>query len=181
MNRNVLLKSAITCLVLLVAVDAAQAQLLGRRRARMQTPQDSGQPALVQQGIITTPGQISGDQSIYSTTQGDLTQVSAIQGGQSTDSAMLYVIMPSPNAQLTIDGQQMAPRGILRTFYSPALDRGSRYSYTIRATWNENGRPMSREQRVTVAAGRGATINLADRQASESDQSRDSIRSQQSQ
>jgi uncharacterized protein (TIGR03000 family) len=47
----------------------------------------------------------------------------------------------------------MTSTGSAREYQSPPLTPGSRYSYEIRAHWNENGQPVSQTQKVEVTAG----------------------------
>src|SRR5262249_12489553 len=43
--------------------------------------------------------------------------------------------------------------GTQRVFDSPPLDPGSRYTYSIRARWTEDGRPVDQTRRVSGTAG----------------------------
>ena len=48
-------------------------------------------------------------------------------------------------------------------FVSPPLEKGQRYHYTIRASWMENGKEVSREKKVDVEPGREFTVNFSQR------------------
>jgi uncharacterized protein (TIGR03000 family) len=80
------------------------------------------------------------------------------------DSAVIRVFVPAANAQVWVDGQQTRQQGIRRTYWSPPLERGSNYTYTLRASWDENGHRVTRERAIQVGAGTLATVTFADRQ-----------------
>jgi uncharacterized protein (TIGR03000 family) len=48
------------------------------------------------------------------------------------------VLMPAANATLTIQGQRTRQAGLERTFESPPLEPGKRYTYTLVAFWEPN-------------------------------------------
>jgi uncharacterized protein (TIGR03000 family) len=73
--------------------------------------------------------------------------------------ARVNVLVPS-EATLTIQGQRMTQTGSYREFVSPPLVPGQDYTYTLRATWNENGREASAERAVHVAAGSRIDVDL---------------------
>jgi uncharacterized protein (TIGR03000 family) len=72
--------------------------------------------------------------------------------------AHLTVRVPA-EAQIWIDGTTTTSTGPVRQFESPPLTPGSRYSYDIKASWNENGHEVTQTQHVEVTAG--AHINVA--------------------
>jgi uncharacterized protein (TIGR03000 family) len=63
------------------------------------------------------------------------------------------VRLPSPDAQLSIEGKDMGSGSAWRRFFSPPLDQGQRYTYTFKATWTENGKPVERTRQVNVQPG----------------------------
>jgi uncharacterized protein (TIGR03000 family) len=73
------------------------------------------------------------------------------------DKLLLTVRMPSSDAQLWIDGKPTEQRGFERNFVSPSLDPGT-YKYSLKATWNENGREVTREKQVRFQPGRQMTV-----------------------
>jgi uncharacterized protein (TIGR03000 family) len=75
------------------------------------------------------------------------------------ESARVNVLVPS-DATLTIQGQRMTQTGSYREFVSPPLVRGQDYTYTLRATWNDNGREASQERTVHVGAGSRVEVDL---------------------
>jgi uncharacterized protein (TIGR03000 family) len=75
-------------------------------------------------------------------------------------SALAAVRVPNPDAQLWIEGQEMTSGGVLRTFISPPLEANTDYTYTIRATWNENGKQVDRKQVLPVRAGQRLAVDF---------------------
>lgn len=82
--------------------------------------------------------------------------------GQDDNQAMIHILVPSPNARVWIEGQEMQQnqQGTERTFISPPLQRGSNYIYTIKAAWDENGRQVTRERKLPVTAGQHVSANF---------------------
>jgi uncharacterized protein (TIGR03000 family) len=76
------------------------------------------------------------------------------------DKARVRVIVPTPDAQLVVEGQQMASTGLDRSFISPSLQTGGTYNYTIRATWRAGDREVSREKQVTVRPGQETVVQF---------------------
>ncbi len=65
----------------------------------------------------------------------------------------LNVLVPS-EASLWIEGQPMTNQsGSFREFVSPPLTPGVNYTYTVRASWQEDGREVSQTRSVPVHAG----------------------------
>lgn len=75
------------------------------------------------------------------------------------DKLLLTVRMPSSDARLWIDGKATEQRGFERTFISPSLDPGT-YTYSLKATWEENGREVTREKQVRFQPGRQMTVGF---------------------
>jgi len=75
-------------------------------------------------------------------------------------SAQIDVLVPDPNAQVWFDGNQTTSRGPTRYFDSPSLQPGGSYTYTLRATWNQGGQPMSAETSVRVTAGSQVVVDF---------------------
>jgi uncharacterized protein (TIGR03000 family) len=76
------------------------------------------------------------------------------------DKALVVVIVPDPDAQVSIDGEPTQQKGTERIFYSPALESGEKFHYTVRATWSDNGRESTKEMNVTVRAGYRTVVNF---------------------
>jgi uncharacterized protein (TIGR03000 family) len=69
------------------------------------------------------------------------------------------VKLPSPDAQVWVEGQEMGSGGTRRLFTSPPLDEG-RYTYHFEARWQENGRTMDAKREVPVQAGDHITVDF---------------------
>ena len=78
---------------------------------------------------------------------------------QAGEAARINVLVPS-DAVITIQGQRMSQTGSYREFVSPPLVPGHDYTYTVRATWNENGRDVSQERTVHVASGSRVDVDM---------------------
>ncbi len=63
-------------------------------------------------------------------------------------------------AQIWFNDHQTKSRGMERYFESPPLKPGKEYFYTARIVWHENGRWVSRSERVPVGAGQMHCIYL---------------------
>jgi uncharacterized protein (TIGR03000 family) len=75
--------------------------------------------------------------------------------------ATLVVRLPHPQAKLTIDGVATRQKGRTRTFTTPALAPGKRYTYTLVVTWRPNDyTTTTRTKEVTVEAGKTTTADL---------------------
>jgi len=75
-------------------------------------------------------------------------------------SAHIDVIVPDPDATVWFNGYQTSSRGTTRHFDSPALQPGVDYSYTVRATWNQGGQPMSAEHVVRIGPGARVLVDF---------------------
>lgn len=75
------------------------------------------------------------------------------------DKAVFTVRLPA-KAVLTIDEVGTRSTGGERTFISPSLAPGKLYAYTLVATWDENGEPRSKTQKIWVRPGEHAQFDL---------------------
>jgi uncharacterized protein (TIGR03000 family) len=76
------------------------------------------------------------------------------------DKALVVVIVPDPDTQVSIDGEPTQQKGTERFFFSPALESGEKFHYTVRATWTDNGHENAKEMNVTVRAGYRTVVNF---------------------
>jgi uncharacterized protein (TIGR03000 family) len=76
------------------------------------------------------------------------------------DDARIRVHVPDANAQVFFDDSATRQNGLERFFYSPPLDPAKTYTYTIRATWMDNGKEVSRTKDVKVQSGRTAIVDF---------------------
>jgi uncharacterized protein (TIGR03000 family) len=75
------------------------------------------------------------------------------------DTAKITVILPV-EAELYFDGHETAEMGPEREFVTPPLNKGRNYSYSIRAVWTEDGRPVERVRKVSFQAGAQVRVNF---------------------
>ena len=66
--------------------------------------------------------------------------------------AGLEVQLPSPDAEVWLQGEKQTGSGSMRRFYSPQLEPGKSYTYTINAAWFENGELVTQKRQVDVQA-----------------------------
>jgi len=76
----------------------------------------------------------------------------AVTPVQPDPTAHITVNVP-PDAAVWFEGTRTTSTGSVREFQSPPLTSGSRYSYTVRARWDNNGQEVTQSQQVTVTAG----------------------------
>ena len=74
-------------------------------------------------------------------------------------SAAITVTVPAV-ARVWFGGTLTTSTGPIREFYSPPLTPGSKYTYAIRASWNENGQEVTQTQQVRVTAGAHANVSF---------------------
>jgi uncharacterized protein (TIGR03000 family) len=75
--------------------------------------------------------------------------------------ATIRVLLPSANAQLTVDDVPTRQTGAERVFVSPPLEPGRSYSYTARATWQPNNyTTITRTRKILVKAGQDLQADL---------------------
>jgi uncharacterized protein (TIGR03000 family) len=129
--------------VLMIAADASQAQLLQRLRSRLGRGSDDS-------STTTTSGRFFSRRSYY---RGEQTAVASNQ-------VALDIRVPNSSAEVTVNGEKLTASGMSRTFTSSGLTAGQTYKYTVKATWTENGKQMSKERAVEAQPGQRTTVDL---------------------
>jgi len=76
------------------------------------------------------------------------------------DRTVQVTVTVPPDAQVWFEGTKTNASGSIREYQSPPLTPGQRYTYTIRATWNQDGQPVTQEQKVTVTAGEHVNVTF---------------------
>jgi uncharacterized protein (TIGR03000 family) len=122
----------------------------------------------------------------YNTTEGYSDQYSdgpayASQGqGQRLrdDEVMIRVLAPNANAQIMFNHHATKQTGMERVFVTTLPERNKDFTYTVRATWTEDGREMKRERKVKVRAGQPVTVDLRKDAQGGTDINRDNNRDQ---
>jgi len=65
-----------------------------------------------------------------------------------------------PDANVWFGDTLMTSTGSVRHYDSPPLAPGSRYTYDVKASWNENGHTITQTQKVEVAAGAHVSVDF---------------------
>jgi uncharacterized protein (TIGR03000 family) len=76
-----------------------------------------------------------------------------------TDTSVQIVVKVPAGAELWFNGWKTSSTGPVREFQSPSLAPG-RYSYDIRARWQENGKEVTQSQRIAVSPGTNTEVNF---------------------
>ena len=74
--------------------------------------------------------------------------------------ARIEVRLPVADAQVWIEGRATTSRSLNRLYESPELTPGKSYSYTMKATWTQDGQPVTQERQVSVAAGQASVVDF---------------------
>jgi len=80
--------------------------------------------------------------------------------GTSLQPVTVSVFVPVPDAQVWFQNSLTQQQGTERVFQSAPLETGSTYIYTVKARWNENGRPVEQERQVNVQPGQSVTVDF---------------------
>ena len=70
------------------------------------------------------------------------------------------VFLVPPFAKLFIQGQEQRRSSDAHRVISPPLEPGKAYLYSVKATWDEKGKPRTVERSVRVQAGQSRVVNL---------------------
>jgi uncharacterized protein (TIGR03000 family) len=76
--------------------------------------------------------------------------------------ATIRISVPDANARVSFDDTPTQQVGTDRVFTSPTLELGKFYTYTVHATWQENGQEMTGTKSIQVQAGRTTTVDFRD-------------------
>jgi uncharacterized protein (TIGR03000 family) len=79
---------------------------------------------------------------------------------QTASPVLIEVHVPSAEAEVWFDGVKTTQTGTLRSFLSPSLAPGGTFTYTVRARWTEDGRPVEQTRRISVQAGHQQTVDF---------------------
>jgi uncharacterized protein (TIGR03000 family) len=75
------------------------------------------------------------------------------QAAVPVNTAHIQVFVPNPRTQVWFDGKLTTTGGLTRDFDTPQLTPGAKYSYTVRASWEEGGETVTREAVATFQMG----------------------------
>jgi uncharacterized protein (TIGR03000 family) len=74
--------------------------------------------------------------------------------------ATVRVILPDAKARVWFDGKATTQTGTERLFLTPALAKGSRHEYRIKAVWTQAGREVTMERVAMVAPDQTTVVDF---------------------
>lgn len=80
--------------------------------------------------------------------------------GLPANRSRIQVILPDPEAALTIEGQKTVSLGRVRMFDPPPLEPGYTYWYKLTATWTQDGKTYGDVRTVSLVPGRLVTVDF---------------------
>jgi uncharacterized protein (TIGR03000 family) len=72
----------------------------------------------------------------------------------------LEVKVPNPAAEVFVEGGKTRSVGLDRTFVSPKMEAGTRYTYEVMARWTQDGKEVEQTRRVPVRAGEKVVVDF---------------------
>jgi uncharacterized protein (TIGR03000 family) len=116
--------------------------------------------SIVPSGAVTMPGASPGVPSGATSTPGASPGETQSQYRPPAGAASITVRLPA-NARLSMNDQPTTPTGAQRLFVTPAtLESGKTYYLTLKAQWEENGQPVTRERTLEFKSGDTVTVDL---------------------
>ena len=73
-------------------------------------------------------------------------------------SASVTVLVPNADAQIWFDETLTTQRGMQRIYYTPPMQQAG--TYTVKARWTMNGRPVDQTRSVRVQPGQSVTVDF---------------------
>jgi uncharacterized protein (TIGR03000 family) len=80
--------------------------------------------------------------------------------GMANNRVLVRLFVPSPDARVWFEGEQTVQGGSDRLYISPPIEPGKSYAYTIKASWMENGKEVTKEQKLPVQANQQAMASF---------------------
>ncbi len=117
---------------------------------------DPGYAGVSSQPVLVTPEAPPPGGSVVSR---DLPSSASPASAQADAAAHITVTAPL-GARVWFDGTPATSKELVRQFVSPPLKPGHRYTYDIKASWNDNGREVTQTQKVTVTAGARVQVDF---------------------
>jgi len=104
--------------------------------------------------------------SYYGSDTSSQPQAGSFYGALGTSNAMnqpasINVRVPA-DATIRFNGSETSQKGAFRQFVSPPLAAGREYTYDVQARWNEGGKDVTRNRRVTVRPGETVDVSFND-------------------
>jgi uncharacterized protein (TIGR03000 family) len=104
-----------------------------------------------------------GDGTMYPSSQGEpvlLPHPSGAVRYPPPDGAIIRVRVPDANAKVKFDGVNTYTEGTQRYYVTPSLPAGKEHSYTLTASWDRDGQPVTRERQIKVAPGQTTVVDF---------------------
>jgi uncharacterized protein (TIGR03000 family) len=79
---------------------------------------------------------------------------------RNTKTALVEVVLPDAEAELSVQGKALLTKGTKRRFVSPSLNPGDDYTYELTAKWDGPTKPIEQTRRVTVRAGERVAVDF---------------------
>jgi uncharacterized protein (TIGR03000 family) len=125
-------------------------------------------PYSVPYAVAGTPavgGLVSSDTSFY---PGDMvpTPTGPIKSPP-PGAAEIKLFVPDRFASVWFDGESTSSIGTSRYYVTPELPKGRDFHYDVKVQWNQGGRTLTEERKITVRAGETAVVDFTRAQSSE--------------
>jgi uncharacterized protein (TIGR03000 family) len=78
-----------------------------------------------------------------------------------SEQPMLYVVLPTPDAELWVEDMHTKQTGTTRAFQLPVLIAGTEYAYQMRARWVEGDHTVEQSRTVLFRAGQQVTVDFS--------------------
>jgi uncharacterized protein (TIGR03000 family) len=85
---------------------------------------------------------------------------SVVPASNTTNTATVTLTVPSPTAEVWFGDHKTSQTGTTRQFVTPPLTPGQTFTYDIRATWMDNGQPVTQTRQVRVEAGKASMVDF---------------------
>ena len=76
------------------------------------------------------------------------------------DQAVVHVVLPDANAEVSLNGEKIESSGRERDFFSPQLESGRQYTYTVTASWSLGDRRVGDSRTITVTPGQRTVVDF---------------------
>jgi uncharacterized protein (TIGR03000 family) len=76
------------------------------------------------------------------------------------NAGVIEVRLPDRFGQVLFDGVKTTSVGTTRYYVTPDLPAGQPLSYTVTASWSQDGQPVSVQRKVQVAAGHFSVVDF---------------------
>jgi uncharacterized protein (TIGR03000 family) len=87
---------------------------------------------------------------------------SVVPASNTGNTATVTLTVPSPTAEVWFGDHKTSQTGTTRQFVTPPLTPGQTYTYDVRATWMDNGQPVTQTRQVRVEAGKTSMVSFTE-------------------